>query len=554
MRCNLLTNRTLAFALVTSLAIGFTACSKDEEEAPPAEALITSFAITNAGQSQDVTVEGVISGTQIAVAVPFESDLTALTTSIEVSQGATVTPGSGSPLDFTEARNFVVSNGDAQTTYAVTVAKAEPDAAVLREIGFSSSATGEEYETQLDLINQTIDVTFNNLQSAMAKITTLEYGPNGAVASVALEDEIDLSAEGNTITISFAGEDKVYTINSEITLAGFDPEKTTTLIDKSSASGLVPTELNDNNSRGADFNGQYVFSPSRTDGNHVYYYDINASVFEAKELSMTGVSGGTWVVSDVKTVGDAIYVSNMVMAGVGLTFKVYRWDNVEDTEAEVILEYTTTADNQRLGDALSIVGDPATNGYIMASNFPGFGGNASANEIFVWKYTNGVAEEAATWTIPLTNDARIGQYGRVNGIPGDENHFLVSGAESLFVIDTEGNVVHEVNGETVQGRAMDAEIFEYNGGRYLSYTVNREWESNGAFSEIVNITEGASALEGIQALTPENIASKQVYKKFLTGPVDGWVNANHAVVFDGDTPMIFSFSTLGGFMVETLSR
>lgn len=554
MKQNQITRFFTTFLLIFSIGFSLVSCSSSDDD-PILEAKILSFKITDSGQTKNVSVDGVISGNTITVAVPYESDLTALTPVLELSEGASVVPGSGAPLDFSDARTFVVSNGDVDATYTVNVTKADPEAAVLKAIQFASITTGADYQTELDLMDQTVTVTFNNLQTTLVKVKSIDYGPNGAVSSVKVDDEMDLSTDDLSITISFAGEDKVYDIIADITTAGFDPTKTETLIDKTSASNLVPAEIADNASRGADYNGQYVFVPSRTNGNHIYYYDVTATVFEAKELAMDGVTGGSWAISDVKCVRDAIYACNMVMAAAGAEFKVYKWDNVDDTTPEVVLTWTTTNDKQRLGDALSIVGDPSADGYIMASNFPGYGGNADASEVYVWKATAGAFGDATLWDADLQKSNRIGQYGRVNEIPGIDDKFLVAGAESLFIIDANGAVVHEIEGDVIQGRAMDAEVFEYNGGVYMTYTVNREWEADGAFYEVVNITEGADALEGIMALNADNIAGKTVYKKMLSGAQDAWVNANTAVAFnDNDEPEIFSFSVLSGFIVETLKR
>lgn len=542
----------VAMLILIGMGLNFTACSDDDDPKP--EAKITAFSIVNAGQSQDVPVDGVINANAIVVAVPYETDVTALTFNATVSANAILTPASGTSLDFTEPRNLVVSNGELEQVYSVTVIKADPDAAVLKSIKVASAFTKEAYQTSLDLITQTITVTFNTLQADTIVITELEFGPQGAVASTQVDNGVNLALPNQKITISYAGEDKEYMFVTNRTSAGFDPTKTTTLLDKSSLAGLVPSEISTNNSRGADFNGKYVFVASREGGNNIVYYDVTATVFEAKTLDMTGVAGGSWVISDVKCVGDAIYACNMVMAAADKVFKVYKWTNV-DAVPVVALEWTTTNDKQRLGDALSIVGDPATNGYIFASNFPGFGGLADASEIYGWKATAGAFGDVIKWNPTLTKSTKIGQYGRVNAIAGVPNKFLVSGAESMFIINVDGTVEYEVSGDVIQGRAMDAEVFEYNGGRYLTYTVNREWAAQGAFYEVINITEGADAVAGIKALTAQNIADKKVYVKMLSGPADGWVNANNAVVFDAENnPHIFAFTVLNGFIIEKLNR
>ena len=540
-------------ALLSGLTVLYS-CQDDSSD--PLKAEINAFSIIDAGPDQATAIEGAIDGTNITVAVPFETDLTALTPEITLSKGATVTPASGTTLDFTEPRNFVVENGELQNTYSVTVTKAEPTGPVLKALELASANTDEVYETSVDLLQDQINVTYNDLQSNLVYISAIEVGPEGATYETSTgKDTLDLSVDAS-LTVNYAGESKQYSVVPNVTAAGFDVETATVLIDKSASSQAVPTEIADDKSRGADFNGQYVFVASRLNGNFIHYWDINATVDEVKNLNMDGVDGGSWAISDVKCVGDAIYACNMVMAAQGAEFKVYKWANVDATP-EVVLSYTTTADNQRLGDALSIVGDPSTNGKIIASNFPGWGGNADANEFFVFQADAGQFGDPVVWDLDLQEAVKVGQYGRVNEIPGVDGLYLASGAEmGITLIDDQGNVVYEVPESVIQFRSFDPQVFEYNGGRYLSFTINREWEASGAFSQIVNITEGADIEAALRALTDENIAQKLIYTNvFSGGSNDPWVNANNAVAKDGDgNPMIFSFSVLNGFMVEEFTR
>lgn len=74
---------------------------------------ITAFNIGDA--------EGVIDGTNIAVEVPHGTTVTALTPIITVSNGATVSPISGTEQDFTNVVTYTVTAEDEETTKAYTV-------------------------------------------------------------------------------------------------------------------------------------------------------------------------------------------------------------------------------------------------------------------------------------------------------------------------------------------------------------------------------------------------------------------------------------------------
>jgi len=545
---------TMMLAFMAGVTM-FYSCDDDDDE-PALKAEITGFTIVDAGADQSTSVEGSIEGSDITVAVPYETDITTLTPEIEVSKGAQVTPASGTTLDFSETRSFVVENEDLETTYEVSVTRAEPENAVLKSLEMASANTGEEYEVEIDHPKNEVLVTFNELQSELVTIVSIEVGPEGATYETTSEtDTLDLAAEP-AIDVAYAGEKRTYSLMSEITSAGFDVSTAEILIDKSASSQAVPSEIADNNSRGADFDGRYVFVASRLNGNFVHYWDIESSVDEVKNLSMEGVEGGSWVISDVKCAGDAIYASNMVMAAQGAEFKVYKWADV-DADPEVVLTYTTTSDEQRLGDALSIVGDPSADGKIIASNFPGWGGKANNNEFFVFEANNGEFGDPLVWDLALEETDNVGQYGRINEVPGEDDLFLASGAEmGVTLLNGSGEVLYEIPESVIQFRAYDPHIFEYNGGRYLSYTINREWEENGAFSQIVNITEGEDVEQALQSLTDKNIEEKLIYtNEFAGADNDQFNNSNNAVVKnDEGDPMVFSFTVLNGFMVEKFTR
>ncbi|MEE4176686.1 MAG: DUF4623 domain-containing protein [Bacteroides sp.] len=546
-------------SLLLTSAFIFNAC-KPEDDPEPKEALITAFKITNAGAEGNAVVDGAIDGTNILVAVPYETDLTILTVEVTVSEGANVVPTSGSTLDFTNPRNFVVTNGDLSNTYQVTVERAEPTNPVLTGLSAESASTGEDYEVDIDIIAKTITITLNNLQSKIIKISNVQVLPAGTTWEVspvvAGTDTIDLDASP-VMTLSFAGSNSEYEFVANVTQAGFNPENTSVLIDKSSASGFLPSVINSNESRGATFNGQYVVVPTRKEGNNMYYWDVEAGG-DQSSMSMDGVSGGLWVISDAKFVGDAVYGCNMVNTQDQL-FKVYKWDNVADETPEVILEWVvgepvSPAVSIRLGDALSIVGDPATNGYIIASNFPF---SNPQNQFYVWGFTDGVpSAEPAIWTVNPLEGARIGQYGRINQIPGESDLFLVSGAEmGIAVINLQGEVLYEIPDAIIPFRAYDPNVFLYNDGRYLTYTINKEWLADGAYMQVVNITDGADIVEALQALTDENITSKIVYTKVFGNIADVWISAGNEVAFSTEgKPRVMGFTVLNGFIVLEFSN
>ncbi len=541
----------LGLTLVISFALTFTACN-DDDDPVPVEAFITEFAVTNAGGQGDLRVEGVIDGLTILVVVPFETDVTALTTDISLSEGASVVPASGSEVDFSETRSFVVTNGDVSNTYQVTVELAEPTSGVITDITFVSSVSGDVYPSVIDQGAREIMVTFNDLQSPVVLIEEIVVEPAGTTWSHSGSgDTLDLSS-AQTITLSFAGEETVYDVVANITEAGFNPENTTLLMDRSRAGDQLPSIIDNENTRGVTFDGRYVYAVSRKDGNFIYIWDANSPSDEPQTLALgENVSGGTWLISDIRVVDGNIYVSNMVMAS-DQVFKVYKWEGIEDDSPELILEYTVPGEGIRLGDAISVIGNPPANGYIFASNFA-WPDNAS--EFYVWEFDNGAGAPSILPINPIEG-LRMGQYGRVNTIPGEPDLLLVTGAEmGAAIMDYSGNVLVEVSEPSIQTRSFDLRVFEYNGGVYLSYTVNREWEGQGAWYEVLNITEGAGIVDALGSINSGNIEDKRVFKHVFGGPTQLWVGGTNAVGFSADgKPRIMSFVISQGFVVHEFSN
>lgn len=544
--------------MLSLTAIVVVACKKDDPKPEPKEAKITSFAITNAGQAGNQRVEGVIDNLNILVVVPFETNLTGLISDIKLSDGAQVVPASGTPLNYTEPRNFVVTNGNASSTYRVTVEKAAPTSGVISGIRFKSYSSGEIYPSELNQSEKRIIVTINVLQNIKAVIDQITLMPSGATYTTSGQgDTLDLTT-AKTITVSYAGTNTVYNVVPNIIQAGFDPTKTTVLLDRSGKSGLVPSIINNENTRGLAFDGRYVYAASRKDGNHLYVWDMNTPTADPTEMPLTEVvTGGTWLLSDVRVVGGKIYLSNMVM-NPEQVFKVYKWDGRDDPTPELILSYTVPASGIRLGDAISVIGNPPQDGYVFASNFA-WPNNAS--EFYVWSFNNGTASGPTVLPVTPTVALRMGQYGRVSVVPGEADKLLVTGAEmGVAVMKYDGTILYESSEPMIQSRSYDFRIWDYNGGMYLSYVVNREWEGStaqdkGIYYDIINITEGTGIVQKLSNLNNNNIAQKRVFRHNFGAAAAVWVGATHGVGFGADgKPRAMSFGMNNGFIVHQFSN
>lgn len=90
-----------------------------EEPVPPARPSIVSFVIDD--------VEGEIVEKTVTLTMPASTDVTALTPTIVVSEGATISPASGVEQDFTDKVTYRVSTTDDYVDYEVIVEVEEAD-------------------------------------------------------------------------------------------------------------------------------------------------------------------------------------------------------------------------------------------------------------------------------------------------------------------------------------------------------------------------------------------------------------------------------------------
>lgn len=572
------------FKTALTLCMGslfFFSCS-EKEEAVDSAIEVTSVAIVTSGEDGATRAEGVLDGTTFNIQVSPLSDLKKAKLEIVAPDGVSTTPANGAIVDF-EANNgeqqLVALKGSEVKNYTIKVTKSE----FADELALKNLVVKGVYNPVVEISHseKTIKISCSNVTGTKAVLSGFELNPSTATIKESVpaltsgEDgdyiEMDL-ADGTEkyIVIANGSKEKTYTISAEVSEAGFDASTAKMVLDQSMGSGLNAA-LATNNTRGAYFDGKYAFFASREGGNNIYYYDITDATKELKTLNMgEGVlqENTTWVISDVRVseVG-GIYACSMANAK-DKNFAVYYWSDVNAAPVKV-LDYVVAdpvgqSTAVRLGDALSIVGDPQTNGYIITSNFPFQ--NTNQGQFYIWKVTDGtvasepqVVDLVGKYQAPSASDLSLGQYARINGIPGDNEHFIATGsAAGLILLNSNFEVEYEVERDTpIQGRAMDPHFFEYNGIRYLSYTVNREWAANDAFVEVVALTEGDNFVDGFKALSEKSIDDIRAYKQTITTNATGgaaWVSACNSAKVVNDKLYVFGFVCEYGAIVMELSK
>lgn len=552
-------------ALLIVLSIFVTGCSDDDDKVVSGETELLSFKILNAGVDNNISVEGIINNADktVEVRVPFETNLSALKFEAAVSEGARIAPDNLSVQDFTTERNFAVVSGLNNSIYKISILKSTPTVPTLMNIRLvNGSAT--YYSSIIDYKKNTVSVQMLSGYTTKVKVETIEVGPSGAtynISNIGGDGFFDLSTNP-TLTVSLGGQSTEYKIEINIVPVGADFSKPTN-VELTAFKGAVPSVLGGGNNRDGHMANGIMYIPSRQGGNHVYYWEnskLFAGSYDPSELNLTGMdfTNVAWGLSSVYAVGDRVYVASMVNAK-DQKLKVWCWANKNATPVQ-ILEYTITdpvggALNVRLGDAFSVAVDGSGNGKMFFCNFPF--GNPN-NQFYVFDVENYTQVNASPQVISLDlQGGNVGQYGRVNGIPGESGKYIVTGAEmGIALIDATGTIEHMVSTDVIQGRAQDARIVSFNDARYLVYTVSREWEAGGVFNEVINISEGENALEALKLLTPASITSRKMSTLKIGNPAlaDAWVSATSSAEVLNNQLYIMQFSTLSGFAIQRFDK
>ena len=327
-------------------------------------------------------------------------------------------------------------------------------------------------------------------------------------------------------------------ISAQDTLGG----KIVSLLDLSQASATLPSTItNAGENRGASFNGRHIFIASRTGGNNVSYLDVTNPLAGPKNLNMAGVSGGTFVVSDVVTQGNHIIMSNMAFKD-GL-FKVYYWNNL-DSASTLLLQVDKAP--QRLGDALSLIGDPGKNAQLIVSGH-------GSKSMFIWDIESGKIKNTTPKEITFADFAHV-NFARITPIP-NENLYLASGPDFRFaLLNDKFEVVDKAGGEFALSWPMYARVFIHEGKRYLSYVHVRTTPAENEH-HILDITDGKDMKEAFANMKKKTVPSVLVFKSNLGTVSNGNASVGHSILKDdAGNVTFFSYAAGNGLKLSRLGN
>ncbi len=295
---------------------------------------------------------------------------------------------------------------------------------------------------------------------------------------------------------------------------------------------------NAGNNRGACFDGKHVFVASRQNGNHIYYWTLGDSTGTPAELDLNGVTGGTFVLSDLAFTKDHLFLSNMVF--VGGVFKVYAWKD-RNSPPKILLEYPMAP--ARLGDAITVVGDPNTSAKLIAS------GHGTKN-IYIWNIVNGTIPNTQPTIVPFDVVTNV-NFARIQQVSDPATPYLISGPTAgIILLDSTFQISLQIPPAFFPSWPMSAQTFSFLGKRYLTYVhVKSNPAENARY--VLDITDGNTIREALQSLSQAVFADRLVYQSSLGDVSNG--NASVGAGLSNDAfgnVLCMSYAAGNGFILQ----
>ena len=180
---------------------GWTVTVTEAPPGPSSAADILTFSIP-----EQISIDGDITARTIDVVVGLATDLTALTPSFTISAGATSSPASGTPGDYSSPVTITVTAEDGTTTLDWTVTVTQAAASTETDI-LTFSITDQTDPAIIDVTNHTVDVEVANgaVLTALTPAFTLSAGATSLPATGTPGDysgdvTITVTAEDGTTT------------------------------------------------------------------------------------------------------------------------------------------------------------------------------------------------------------------------------------------------------------------------------------------------------------------------------------------------------------------
>jgi len=264
-------------------------------------------------------------------------------------------------------------------------------------------------------------------------------------------------------------------------------EEITTIWEKSESQGTLPSWFDTGSlTRGFAFGAvdgnERLFVVSRNGGSFIYVLDA-ATGDSVGVLDATGITGGTYHVSDVGVSDDGvIFVCNLALGG---NFKVYKYAN-EGSAPEEAIVYDATG--KRLGDKITVTGSVADNSVTVWA--------ASASSTELVKFTT--TDNAVTFT-PEVMDLGL-QGGSASVGPMMGGFYYNATGSHVHKFDMTGADLGSISGGVVSTGS--------NSVRYITtlntteYIVTFQYGAGNENARIIKLPDGDPAMAASYVLTP----------------------------------------------------
>lgn len=537
----------------------FFACAKDDPivENPSGETFIYKLNIVNGNISGNETYEGALDKEKktIDFTIAAESDIEALRFQGKLSLGARLDKET---YDFSESltQEVQVINGENTAGYQVNIRlKAAEQSPVIQKMTVKLS-DGSTTEAFVSYVDQTVYMKAG--QSDEVEITGIACLPKRATYTLtkAVDGKVQKDDPGE-IVLDFMGLKTAYHLSFANTpVFGADFASGLSYDFSGNVAGApLHADFAAENTRSADFDGNKMLIVSRQGGNNpkiLYFDDLkNGDTSNEKKLNITGLSGGTYVVSAGRLSHGHIYICNLT-TGLADTevgaLKIYHWQD-ENAVPETIFRFNGTLNGDvvsrgRFGDNLSVCLDENGNGYLFLLTQEG-------TQMLRLDVSN-----FSTVSNPyiVNAPATVSYYASVNRVDGSEDEYVLTSARAPIVImDKDGNITYKMEVASVPVRGTDARIIQYNYERYLVMTSGRAAASDPVQTLYVyDISAGANT---VQALTAFEKGDKMpVYSYTLDGSSASAYAANTGWGIVNDKLRLMGAATKAGFMVAEFSK
>jgi hypothetical protein len=494
--------KTIKYFLCVLLPLlAIISCKEDAiVENPSGETIIYNAYISNGGLSGGTRYNGIVDEATHTVTfndVAAETDLQHIRFSGKISLGAHFDQDAydfydaSAPTEKVLEKAISLVSGNNSTEYKVIINLLDPASDPMVSKIEVETASGRVINGFVDLTEKWIYLNAPGETEVTVKSITVLPARTSYTFTDANNNKLSKSNPGY-VELNFWGLTDTYRIafdNAPIAGINFGSP----IIHDFSTNTAVWSDFAAENTRSADFDGEYILLVSREGGTLPKLLPASDVLANRTPtpilLSTKDIAGGTYVISSGRLAQGHVYICNLT-TGIDATeagkLKLYHYaDPYADPELVLdfdgVLDETTKATG-RFGDNMSIDVNEAGNGYAYFVSHTAAG-------ILRFTITDFTTVGEVKWISDVPSATYYACYNQV----GKENAYLFTSttATPLQLRDKDGAWLASLDKPGIAEHATDAHIINYNSGRYLIMTSSRQQSAWGFPTlYIYDMTEG----------------------------------------------------------------